>query len=142
MTGYLQKKKIAAVVLAAGQSKRMGAFKPLLQFGSTTVIGACIKILRDGGASEIVVVVSRQASEIIQHLKSESVAIAVNNEPESEMGVSIARGVELVSRDAAAILISPADIPAVTPEVVRAIITNWQKGPRLVVPKNIIKTTR
>ena len=136
MTGHLQKKKIAAVVLAAGQSKRMGGFKPLLEFGSTTVIGTCIKNLRDGGASEMVVVVSRQASEIIQHLKNESVAIAVNNEPESEMSVSIVRGVELVSRDAAAILISPADIPAVTPEVVRAIITNWQKGARLVVPEH------
>ena len=38
---------LAAVVLAAGYSQRMGAFKPLLPFGSTTVIERVIAIAAD-----------------------------------------------------------------------------------------------
>ena len=40
---------IAAIVLAAGRSQRMGAFKPLLPFGPKTVIETCIENLRGGG---------------------------------------------------------------------------------------------
>ena len=39
LCGYLSTvEHIAAIVLAAGRSQRMGAFKPLLPFGAKTVI--------------------------------------------------------------------------------------------------------
>ena len=46
---------VSAILLAAGQSRRMGAFKPLLPFGKSTVIQSCIKNLLDGGVAEIIV---------------------------------------------------------------------------------------
>jgi len=49
-------KDVAAILLAAGQSRRMGAFKPLLPFGDSTVIEACINNLRGAVVNEIVVV--------------------------------------------------------------------------------------
>jgi CTP:molybdopterin cytidylyltransferase MocA len=42
MTPYLD--EVAAIILAAGRSERMGAFKPLLPFGSQTVIDSCIRL--------------------------------------------------------------------------------------------------
>ena len=48
---------VAAIILAAGQSSRMGAFKPLLPFGDTTVIEHTIDYLRRGGIETIIVVV-------------------------------------------------------------------------------------
>ena len=127
---------LAAVILAAGQSRRMGAFKPLLPFGAKSVISTCIDNLRDGGIDEIVVVVGYRASEMMLHLKNENVAFAVNDDPASEMGISIARGVEAISSDAAAILISPADIPGVTAGTVSSIISVWSRGARLVIPEH------
>ena len=50
---------VAAIILAAGQSARMGAFKPLLPFGSQTVIESILQSLRDGGVQTIVVVVGQ-----------------------------------------------------------------------------------
>ncbi len=44
---------IAAVLLAAGRSRRMGAFKPLLPFGGVTVVEACVENLREAGAAEV-----------------------------------------------------------------------------------------
>ncbi|HKZ02666.1 MAG TPA: nucleotidyltransferase family protein [Pyrinomonadaceae bacterium] len=131
-----QRSKIDAVVLAAGQSLRMGALKPLLPFGAKSVISTCINNLRDAGIDEIVVVVGHRASEITQHLKDENVAFAVNDDPQSEMGASIARGVEAISSDATAILISPADIPGVAAGTISSIISAWNHGARLVIPEH------
>ena len=68
----------------------MGAFKPLLPFGNKTVIECCIDYLREGGIDEIVVVVGHRADEIRQ--KIPDVAFAINPDPDSEMGASIAVG--------------------------------------------------
>src|SRR3979409_2139498 len=85
--------KVAAILLAAGRSERMGAFKPLLPFGEKTVIEACIKYLREGGIEPIVVVVGHRSKEIRDQLKMSSLSFAVNPDPSSEMSASIACGV-------------------------------------------------
>ena len=59
-----QTDSVAAILLAAGQSKRMGAFKPLLPFGNKTVIECCIDYLREGGVETIVVVLGHRADEV------------------------------------------------------------------------------
>src|SRR5919198_358687 len=89
---------IAAVLLAAGRSRRMGAFKPLLPFGGVSVVEACVESLREAGVREVVVVVGHRAEEVRAALDGlPFVRFAVNDQPGSEMGVSIARGVEAVS---------------------------------------------
>ncbi|HSD47536.1 MAG TPA: NTP transferase domain-containing protein, partial [Pyrinomonadaceae bacterium] len=59
---------VAAVLLAAGQSKRMGAFKPLLPFGNQTVIESCINYLHGGGVETIVVVVGHRSPEVLKRI--------------------------------------------------------------------------
>ena len=85
---------IAAVLLAAGRSRRMGAFKPLLPFGGSSVVEACVANLRAACVREVVVVVGHRAEEVRAALDGLSfVRFALNDEPGSEMGVSVARGV-------------------------------------------------
>jgi len=52
---------IAAIVLAAGFSSRMGVFKPLLAFGERTVTGHVVAVLREAGVRHIHVVTGCQA---------------------------------------------------------------------------------
>ena len=54
----------SAILLAAGRSSRMGAFKPLLPFGNKTVIECCIDALREGGVETIVVVLGHRADDV------------------------------------------------------------------------------
>ncbi|HEV7843347.1 MAG TPA: NTP transferase domain-containing protein, partial [Pyrinomonadaceae bacterium] len=63
---------------------------------------------------------------------------AVNPERESEMGESIARGVEQLPDETEAILIAPVDQPAIPPDVPQALIDEWRRkrGARLVVPEH------
>lgn len=127
-------KEVAAILLAAGHSRRIGKFKPLLPFGDTTVIESCLVSLRDAGISEIVVVVGYRADELRQHLKVPGVSFAPNPDPDSEMSVSIARGVEQVSQIAKALLITLVDYPAVDSATISAIVDEWKRGSKLIQP--------
>jgi molybdenum cofactor cytidylyltransferase len=129
--------EIAAVLLAAGRSRRMGAFKPLLPFGGVTVVKACVGNLLEAGAREVVVVVGRRAEEVRAALARERrVRFAVNDEPESEMGVSVARGVEALGREVGAALVALVDQPAVPPGAIRSLIeARARTGARLVLPE-------
>lgn len=114
----------------------MGAFKPLLPFGERTVIEACVGNLLDGGVGEVVVVVGHRAAEIREQLAHLPVIFALNDRASSEMGVSIARGVEQVSASASAVLIALADQPAVEPSTIRFLIAAGEStGKRLIVPE-------
>ena len=128
---------IAAIVLAAGRSRRMGAFKPLLPFGGRTVAEACVEGLRGAGVGEVVVVVGHRAEEVRAALAGvEGVRFALNDEAGSEMGVSVARGVEAVSGGARAVLVALVDQPAVPPSAIEAVVGAWRRtGARLVVPE-------
>jgi molybdenum cofactor cytidylyltransferase len=128
---------IAAVLLAAGRSRRMGAFKPLLPFGGRSVVEACVKNLFEAGAGEVVVVVGRRGGEVRAALAGETrVRFAVNDVEGSEMGVSIARGVEAVSDEARALLVALVDQPAVPPRTIRSLIeARARTGARLIVPE-------
>ena len=127
--------EISAILLAAGQSRRMGAFKPLLSFGDKTVIESCIANLRASAIDEVVVVAGHRADEVREHLKEAGVRFALNSDPESEMGVSIACGVEQVSDEARAILITLVDHPAVPAQTIKQIIHEWKNGADLVQPE-------
>src|ERR1043165_2506278 len=125
---------VTAILLAAGQSRRMGAFKPLLPFGKTTVIESCLTYLTKGGVDSVVVVVGYRADDIREQLSNYSVLFAVNPDPASEMAASIAVGVRQLANSAGAVLISLADYPAIPPAVIASILGEWSKGYRLVKP--------
>ena len=127
---------VAAILLAAGRSRRMGAFKPLLPFGDRTVIECCINNLRAADVDEIVVVVGHRAEEVRQQLKAFDGGFAVNPDPKSEMSASIVLGVEQVTSNAKALLLALVDHPAVPPEVIRTLIEEWKRGAKLVQPEH------
>lgn len=127
---------IAAILLAAGRSRRMGAFKPLLPFGTRLVIESCIDNLLEGGVEQIIVVVGARAEEVRERLKHLPVQFAVNTDAESEMGVSIARGVEQIPQGVEAVFIALTDQPAIPPEIIRLLIAERVRtGARLILPQ-------
>jgi molybdenum cofactor cytidylyltransferase len=127
--------EVSAVLLAAGQSQRMGVFKPLLPFGETTVIRNCIQNLRRAGIEDIVVVLGHRAEELQQTVGDLHVRFAINPDSASEMSASIACGLRGLFPETRAALIALTDQPAVPPDVMRAIVSEWTSGERLVIPE-------
>jgi molybdenum cofactor cytidylyltransferase len=112
----------------------MGAFKPLLPFGNTTIIESCLNYLTEGGAGSVVVVVGHRADDIREQLATYPVTFAVNPDPTSEMAASIAAGIQEIPDTAQAVLITLADYPAIPPAVVASLLNEWSRGHRLVKP--------
>ena len=126
---------VSAILLAAGRSRRMGAFKPLLSFGKQTVIESAIANLRAAGVSEIIVVVGWRGDELEKKLAAPDVFFAINSNPDSPMATSIRTGMYFVGEASAAVLITPADHPAIPAGTIKSIIEAWQSGAPLVQPE-------
>ncbi len=115
----------------------MGAFKALLPFGDRSVVAACVDNLLEGGARSVVVVVGHRAEDVRRELSRyrTRVLTAFNEEAESEMGVSIARGVEVFDEKTRGLLVALVDQPAVPASAVRAVVAAWREtNASLVVP--------
>ena len=71
--------KVTAILLAAGESKRMRQPKLLLSWGGTTVLGAVIRVLRSAGIDDILVITGG-AREQVEELCAQAHVRAVYND--------------------------------------------------------------
>lgn len=129
---------LAGVVLAAGYSSRMGAFKPLLPLPGGQVLERCLVGLAAAGVTDVLVVTGHRAEEVEAALAG-TAARPVRN-PAFDLGMfsSVAAGVRAAAESgAAAVMLWPVDTPLVRPATVRAIANAWvadARPGRVLVP--------
>lgn len=117
---------ISAILLAAGESRRMGGdFKPLLKWGTRTVIGACIDNLKRSRVDEIIVVLGFRESEIRSRLAGAGVQFAINRDYSKGMLSSLKTGLPLVSPRCEGVLIALVDQPMVGPEAINPLVISF-----------------
>lgn len=104
---------VAAIVLAAGRSSRMGALKPLLPFAGTSVIEHVVATLQAAGIRRIHVVVGHRGDEVAQ-VVAPTGAVVVDN-PDYDLGMysSIRAGIASLPETIEGVLLLPVDVPAV-----------------------------
>jgi CTP:molybdopterin cytidylyltransferase MocA len=121
---------LAAIVLAAGYSRRMGAFKPLLPFGSTTIIEAVLATLREAGIETIRVVVGWNAQILIPVLERCGATWVCNERFAEGMYASVQIGVRNLSPDVAAFFLLPGDLPLVRSATLARLAAEWDARPQ------------
>jgi molybdenum cofactor cytidylyltransferase len=122
--------RIAAILLAAGESTRMGRLKQLLPWAETTLIAWQVDQLREAGADDIVVVLGHQAERVRAAVPG--MARAVVNEAYLEgRASSLRHGAEAI-RDADAILILSVDQPRPA-WLSRLLIERWRQTRATIV---------
>lgn len=126
---------ITAIVLAAGESKRMGEPKMLMPWGKSTVLQTVISTLQLSGMDDILVVTGG-ARQQVESLVGRTVQTIFNKDYASkEMLLSIQVGLQAKMREASAALICLGDQPQVQERSVRGIIEAWnQNRSRIIVP--------
>lgn len=82
--------KIAVVVLAAGNSKRMGQSKQLLPWGNSTLLGNVVKNVLAVDAHKIFVVLGAYSNEIIEKINLSETIVLINENWQQGLGSSIA----------------------------------------------------
>jgi len=111
----------------------MGAFKPLLPFGDKTVVDSCLDYLHRAQIKDIIVVLGHRANEIRERLENET--LAINPDPNSEMGTSIAVGIRALPETTRAVVIALVDHPAVPANIVSTLIEEWQNSDaKIIIP--------
>ena len=123
----------AAILLAAGRSRRMGSCKQLLPLGDSTVINRCIGALVTGGAGEIVVVISEEGSDVAEAVRAYPVRTVVNPEPAGDMASSVRAGRDALAAGAGGVIVSLCDFPLVSVATITGLIAGHEGSPGSII---------
>jgi len=127
---------IAAVLLAAGGSRRFGSPKQLHRVGGVTLVRRAAETARSAGCRPLLVVIGAAAEAIARELDPRECTIVVNEGWSDGMGSSIRAGVGRLREEApecAAALLLLADQPAVSEPLLRTLVERFRLGPEPAV---------
>ena len=122
---------LSAILLAAGESKRMGKPKQLIPLGSSTILEQAIDNLLNSAVDEVIVVLGYRAEEITETIAAKPVKIIVNPNYRQGMSTSIIAGLILVDSQAQAVMLALGDQPLVDSQTINQLIDefyNHDKG--------------
>jgi molybdenum cofactor cytidylyltransferase len=127
---------LAGVVLAAGESRRMGTPKQLLPFGERTILERVVDTLLTAGVGQVVVVLGHLADRVRTVLGDRPVQAVVNEAYRQGMLTSVKCGVQAISTDHNAALFALGDQPQIDSAVVREVIGAYRTGDTgIVIPR-------
>jgi CTP:molybdopterin cytidylyltransferase MocA/HD superfamily phosphodiesterase len=120
--------KLAAVILAAGYSSRMGELKPLLDVGGVTALERAVTLFRTAGIRDVRVVTGHRAAELAPHLKRLQVREVPNPRYDDGMFASVVAGVASIGEEVDAFFVLPVDLPLVRPATVSRLLEAYRQG--------------
>ena len=122
---------IGGVILAAGQSQRMGAQNKLLaEIDGVPIIRRTAQALLDGGLNDLVIVTGHEHRLVAAALDDLPVTCIYNDEYQSGQASSVACGVRHHQNGShAAVLIALGDMPLVRPELIAALLRDHSSLP-------------
>lgn len=122
-------KRVTAVLLAAGEAKRMGTAKQLLPWGKGTILSSTIENVKRSQVDDLLLVTGHRADEVAMIAQQLDVPTVHNPEyAEGEMLSSLKTAVRHLNPTPDAILVMLADQPMVEAETINAILTSFFEG--------------
>jgi molybdenum cofactor cytidylyltransferase len=126
--------RFAVILLAAGNSIRMGTAKQLLEFGGKPLLRHAAESAQSAGCGPVVVVLGAREREIHTVLAGLSVEVVVNERWSEGMGTSIQTGLRAAeNRGIDGAILAVADQPFVTSEFLRSLAASHCESGRPIV---------
>jgi molybdenum cofactor cytidylyltransferase len=123
------KPRIAAVVLAAGQSSRMGlSNKLLMEIDGIPLVRRTVIALGAAQVSQVIVVTGHQEAEVRKALVGLDVLLVHNPRYAEGLSTSLKTGIEALGEDIVAAVIGLGDMPGVTSEHLNRLIAGFSPG--------------
>jgi molybdenum cofactor cytidylyltransferase len=127
---------LSALILAGGDSTRMGRTKALLECGGRTFLDAVCAGVKSAGVKETVVILGASRKEVLAAWQPEKEKIALNETPELGQIASVRAGLALVGREAEAVMIALVDQPTIEPGTYKLIADFWRSNKdSIIIPK-------
>ena len=133
---------ITAIILAAGDSVRMKAIKPLMPWKGLPFIEHVCQALRQAGMERRIAVLGRKSSEILKSWQPQGEHIAINSKPEDGQLSSLRAGLAYMTANPeifggdCAIMICLADQPLIKAETYSAVLRCHEDNPgSIIIPR-------
>jgi molybdenum cofactor cytidylyltransferase len=127
--------KISAIILAAGESKRMKVPKLLLPFAGKTMIEKVIENVIRSEVFHILVVLGSYRNEILGAISHLPISCCYNENYRSGMLSSVRCGLKNLPSQYDAVLVFPGDQPLIEPDVINLMIDAYREtGKGIVIP--------
>jgi molybdenum cofactor cytidylyltransferase len=120
--------RIAAIILAAGQSRRMGQNKLLIEIDGSSLIERAVDRALATQADPVIVVLGHQADDIAARLAGRPIVLVENPDYAQGLSTSLKRGLSAVPDAADGAIICLADMPDVAPQLVDRLIAGFDPG--------------
>ncbi|MER3488370.1 MAG: nucleotidyltransferase family protein [Meiothermus sp.] len=128
--------QIAAVVLAAGASRRMGQNKMLLPLGPESIVRRAVRQTLAAGFDAVWVVVGRDAERVKAELEGLSIRTVENPRYLEGLGTSFRAAVEALPPSVEAAVFTLADQVFLTPELYQSLLQAYRANrPKLVLSR-------
>lgn len=124
---------VFAIVLAAGTSSRFGRTKQLEPLDGVPLAAVAMRKVEAVCGARSVLVTGKDWQAVTDACQPLAGFFVVNENYETGMAGSIARGVAAVAESAAAILLTHADLPLVPDEHFRRLVDTWTASPQSIV---------
>jgi len=126
---------ISAILLGAGESKRMGVDKLSLPWGEKTILERCFETLLQSEVKELVVVLGVRNKGVKNLFQGRKVKIVINPHSKTDMSTSIRKGLQAIHPSSDGILIALGDQPFLKKKTINALIIAFDQGKGgIVVP--------
>jgi molybdenum cofactor cytidylyltransferase len=127
---------VAAILLAAGSSRRMGVPKPLLKINGKTFLRHLIDLYHSSAVRTIVVVLGASANDVNEQLQLSDVIVTYNHDYVHGQLSSVIKGVQAAEDlGADAVIIHPVDHPLISASLIDALVSRYvRNGSPVVIP--------
>jgi molybdenum cofactor cytidylyltransferase len=124
---------VSAVILAAGESKRMGQPKLLMAWEGKTILERTIDNYLNSKASETIVVLGYKARELSEVIGDRPVISVLNPAYREGMSSSLISGIKIVSPRTQGIMLVLADQPAIDSQTINKLIKTFDMHPKCII---------
>jgi molybdenum cofactor cytidylyltransferase len=126
---------VVAVVLAAGDSTRLGQPKQLIPLAGRPALAYTLNALRQSSVDRIVVVLGHAAEDVKRAVDLTDIAIVQNDDYANGQSTSVLAGIKSLGADVGAALMVVGDQPLLSPTVVDTIVAAYRHtGGPFIVP--------
>jgi molybdenum cofactor cytidylyltransferase len=131
------KVRVAALILAAGRSTRMGATNKLLaEVDGIPMVLRAVNAALASRATSVTVVLGHQAERLVPLLEGRPLRIVHNPDPDQGLSSSLRAGLSALPDEADAVLVQLADMPRIRATHLDRLIEAFDPAaPRIVVPE-------
>jgi molybdenum cofactor cytidylyltransferase len=114
---------VTGVVLAAGDSRRLGTPKQVLPYRDTTLLGATLDVARSAGFAQLIVTLGGAAQTVREAVRLDGVDVVTVEGSGAGCSASLRVALERVEPRAAGIVLILGDQPCVDPAAMRRLAT-------------------